>query len=212
MEYDDILYTVMLNSDIKSIGELCQTYNNANIICNSNHFWKDKFTLDYPSVSPNTFNYKKEYQLLHQASITATAFVNILTRIKSSRTNPVQFNRIRLSYNNDYVDPNEITWLPQDILDLDIKGQLLLNVDRPNKQSSFIFTITIIKYIDDTHEKYTYVLTKDKFINFFTLLFYYKPDFMVEDERQRPLLLTDNIEPTERNILLSEYWKYYTSK
>ena len=72
----DILYHVMLNSDIKEINSLCRTNEMANQLCYSNFFWKNKFSMDYPFINPKGF--KDEYIAAYNANKMAKNFIQVL--------------------------------------------------------------------------------------------------------------------------------------
>ena len=59
----DMLYNIMLNSDIQDINQMCQLNIIANNICNSKMFWKEKLSIDYPLIKPNSTDWKEEYIL-----------------------------------------------------------------------------------------------------------------------------------------------------
>ena len=65
---DDILYTIMLELNIKDIKSLCQTDKNANKICHNTFFWEQILKRDnlyFEGVEKSL----KDYELLHNHKI-----------------------------------------------------------------------------------------------------------------------------------------------
>ena len=65
---DDILFNIMLNSDLKSIGNLCTTNIVASKYCKDNNFWRNKYFYDnLPLYNKNIINWHDEYIMVYTA-------------------------------------------------------------------------------------------------------------------------------------------------
>ena len=45
--HQDLLYNILLQSDVKTLNTLCKTNTKAHQLCNDKQFWMDKFTQDH---------------------------------------------------------------------------------------------------------------------------------------------------------------------
>src|SRR5438105_12834285 len=51
---NDTLYQIMLHADLKTLKELSVIDKHTNQVCQSLHFWKDKYKNNYPTVDQLT--------------------------------------------------------------------------------------------------------------------------------------------------------------
>ena len=81
---DDILYSMMLNSDITTIKKICLTNKSAVRICNNIYFWKDKFNHDnlpllFNDVIPQTVDeWRNEYEAIDSAVKSVKRIFNLI--------------------------------------------------------------------------------------------------------------------------------------
>lgn len=64
MLYDDIIYNLLLNSDINSIQVLCKTNQYAHQLCHSEQFWKSKYLHDQFLMIDEPIEWKHKYMLM----------------------------------------------------------------------------------------------------------------------------------------------------
>lgn len=81
-------YNVLLRSDLNVINSLCYANKNLKSICDNDHFWLDKLSVDYPNINPNRGNksgsYKELYIWLNS--------IGIANRITNKT--PIDINRV----------------------------------------------------------------------------------------------------------------------
>jgi hypothetical protein len=83
---EDIIYNLLLNADIKTINNLCQTNKIANKYCKNKQFWFDKFNRDnLPQINLDSgdFNWINGYNLLLKAHEDAKLMI-LLTDIEEN--------------------------------------------------------------------------------------------------------------------------------
>ncbi len=87
---DDILYNILLQSDVKTINQLCKTNKKANTICNNNkQFWIDKFSQDY--LEPLLIDFEPDdYSYLEWYNVGIQAIENTKNILK---INYIEYNR-----------------------------------------------------------------------------------------------------------------------
>lgn len=113
---EDILYSILLNSDIDTIMLLCNTYNRTIVkICNNNYFWKEKIIHDKLPLliddSKITMNYyKKIYNLYIDA-------INLLSEYNTIKYIPIKYEEIYkilpshyIDFLEDYIEDNDETF------------------------------------------------------------------------------------------------------
>ncbi len=87
----DIIYNLMLNADLKTLNNLCQTNKIANKYCNDKHFWHEKFQHEkLPQVSIDG-DWISAYQLLIKAAEEAKLMM-MVTEIEDYNGAPDEYN------------------------------------------------------------------------------------------------------------------------
>lgn len=83
---EDVIYNLLLNADIKTINNLCQTNKIANKYCKNKQFWYDKFNrenLPQINLDPGDLNWINGYNLLLKAHEDAKLMI-LLTDIEEN--------------------------------------------------------------------------------------------------------------------------------
>ena len=125
MERADILYNILLNSNIKQIDNLCNTNAQALQYCQSEHFWKSKFMHDrLPRIKDVTNNWEYGYRAVSKAVTYAHNIITIsLLKIDRDSKVPIdtnidEANDGTIVISIDILKDYHLWFLPGEIIDM----------------------------------------------------------------------------------------------
>jgi hypothetical protein len=154
---DDELYTLLLNTDFKTIISLCETTKRINYICHNDYFWKTKLYYDFGNYNQLiNETWKQSYILLNQAYF--------------------YFDKIVYGYNINYDFNNTNEFKNNILLDIIIDGPIKLTFwFNREKQRLMISIFNIVIFLPRRHDEaerrmdrhiITYILTEKEIVNF----------------------------------------------
>ena len=200
----DIIYNIMIQSELLDIISLCQVNKTFYSIYMDNRLWFDKFIIDYSYVTILTIkviNYKEEYIKIYK--------VGIITKILIELFN----NEDKYIYVTD-ISISNIYWLPHHLMEI-----------LKNKAVSMYFYIENNQYIIKLNHHiikgrnplkvYSISLNEKEFIQFLILLLYHFPNVYLSDHHGCPYLYKNliNIPLRQDSGFRLEYWeKIYNKK
>ena len=140
----DILYNILLQSDVETLNNLCRTNKEAETLCKSVQFWMDKMNNDNLPIY-EVKNKKLSKLKIYEETVKAVKRTNdtlTINKIEATRSYNKTNGSIHLFTNGEYEKITDIPSLPQILID-DIVSQL------EDSNNDFNFNSIILKYIDD---------------------------------------------------------------
>jgi len=179
----DMYKEILLNATVKTIKNLCLTNKNYNQLCNTVSFWNEKFTHDHlphlihiikhKNDKGHSLNIPTQYRKLPKninewlVSYDKMLKYNdlakqLLKNIQNSNT----FKELTSS-----VDSHDMLWLPEQMINI-IKNEqhYKINIYFTTKNNKFYLELL---YAMEEGDDIIIEISKDEFINYLTLLFYY---------------------------------------
>ena len=161
----DILYNILLQSDLQTINNLYQINKDTIIICKSVQFWKDKFVNDKLPIFKAKDETLSQYKLYAETvkSIKRATDTLIINRIEATRNHNKTTGRITLVTSCNYTKFTDIL-LPNILID-NIKNQFNdpnIGMKKPLMDRGFFIDFMIIKYIDTNSYKLICAITDEE--------------------------------------------------
>jgi len=203
---------ILLQSNSKTIKNLCLTNKVFKEFCNDKVFWHDKFEIDQlPQLVIVKTHQHKGHKL--QIPMTMKQLPKNINKWIATYDKMLNCRHIAIKFVNNIIETKTFTnfstvvdvhmalWLPKSMNDYvmnDEQLEILLYFE----YTDYKFYIELIKSEEESSDEESFrkpsslkiELSKDEFIMYLTLLFYYEGDdeeFMLEDQEGRYLHMKD---------------------
>ena len=188
----DVIYNIMLQSNLAVIIILVQVNKTFYNVYNDNYFWQNKFIKEYPFI-PNgqNINWKTESIKMYKSIINVNNLMEFLLLLNTNMP------PIYLSNQNNVIDIKTIYWLPIKLKE-NIRNLNIISLNTyfdyiKDKHNCYKYTIYISYHIQAYPTSSKASVNKDELINFLTLSLYHYPNLYLSDGIGRPFLYKDLI-------------------
>ena len=198
---EDILYSIMLKCDTKTIMTLRYVNKNGFKTSNLSQLWKEK--IQNKNIQLRSNRYKREFLLIAIATNLATKIVEVISLLRHSEE--FYFNRLYICGDKGYsIDLScyNFYWLNVDLKD---KINPMIGIVVTRIRNEILFNIDLDEEVDNKRITFFNKLVyRDKMIEFFTFLFYHYPTIKIKmnNVNQDQLFPIDDL-----NITILKYWK-----
>ena len=204
---NDIIYNIMLHSDIKDILNISCTNKTVNMIYNDNEFWHKKITKDYSFVKVQSKNWQKTYKdicnNIYNSIITANNLIEVLLSLKRSIISDYTYDEILIQDGKNNINIKNIYWLPKNLTKQIETEKVIYDKDSPiisfychdYSYNNTIFMITIACSVEKDPRIFEYRIRMDKkeIKHFLTKVLYYYPNVHLLDHAKNQFLYKDLI-------------------
>lgn len=216
----DIIYNLLLQSKLPDIINLSEINKTFYKVSNDNHLWHNKLIKDYCFVKNlMSNNLKKEYINIYKSVIIANNLVNVLLIL-----DPLVLgeNIPDIFLRNDNINIKNMYWLPKYLINVINNNDIIYDNISPNISfcdidvNGCILVLKLFKKDSIQRYKYHWSITKTKFVQFLTLLYYHYPNHYSYAGRNGPFFyknLINNISVlTNKEKYILDCWRKVLSK